>query len=136
MELARTAWHVRSRVRNVLVEYLLSRQDLDLLAEEERIRAEVVFVFEKRLDVGDVSRPDVDTARINLANTRLAIRTAEGRVTADGLILRPRSGCPSRRLTGWASPGPISRRLPPRRRSRPRRSSAPACSIGSTFARG
>lgn len=100
LELARTAWHVRSRVRSALVEYLLSRQDLDLLAEEERIRAEAVFVFEKLLAVGDVSRPDVDTARVNLANTRLAIRTAEGRVTAGRVDLAAALGVAVSALDG------------------------------------
>jgi outer membrane protein, heavy metal efflux system len=100
IDLARTAWQVRSRVRGALVEYLLARQDLDLLSDEERIRAEAVTVYEKRLEVGDVSRPELDTARIGLANTRLAVRTAEGRVVTSQADLAFALGVPLSALDG------------------------------------
>ena len=94
---AETAWRVRSRVRAAVLEHLLATRELGLRHAEEGVRAESVRVMELRLAVGDVSRPDVDGARIDLANTRLAVKAAEGaagrtRVGLAGALGLPVSG--------------------------------------------
>jgi outer membrane protein TolC len=98
--LAHTVWQVRSGVRGALLDHLLAGRELDVLRTEERVRAEAVHVIERRLVVGDVSRPDVDLARIELANARLAIHSAEWRVEQSRLALAAALGIPASAIEG------------------------------------
>lgn len=100
IELAATAWNMRSRVRATLLDHLLAARQLDLLRAEEAARADAVTLMEQRLGVGEVSRPDVDSARIELANTRLAIRAAQGSVAETRAALASALGVPDGALTG------------------------------------
>ena len=80
ISLGETAWQVRSRVRAALLDHLLVSRDLETLQQEQRTRSEAVDVFEKRLALGDVSRPDVDVARTSLMLAQLNIERAHGAV--------------------------------------------------------
>jgi outer membrane protein TolC len=112
LELAEAAWRVRSGVRATLLEHLFARREVELRQAEERIRAESVLVMEKRIAVGDVSRPDVDTARAELASTRLARRAAAGRVTETRAALAAAVGLPVSALEDVAVVGPDLDRVP------------------------
>ncbi len=112
LELAQAAWLVRSRVRRALVEYLFARQELVLLGAEERIRAESVTVMEKRLAIGDVSRPDVDAGRADLASARLAARSAEARVAGSLAALAGSLGVTVAAIDGVPLVWPELDRLP------------------------
>ena len=79
-DLADTAWKLRSSVRVALVDYLLASKNLDLLHSDEQIRDEQVRLLDQRFAVGEIPRPDLDLARIQLSQTRLAISSAEGQV--------------------------------------------------------
>lgn len=79
-DLADSAWKVRSGVRMALVNYLLDSRSLDLLRSEEQVRTDQVHILEQRLTVGEIPRPEVDLARIELSKTHLAISTAEGQL--------------------------------------------------------
>jgi outer membrane protein TolC len=80
LDLADTAWKLRSGVRAALLDYLIASRNLDLLFSEERIRGEQVNLLEQRFAVGEIPRPDLDPARIELSKAHLAISTAEGQV--------------------------------------------------------
>ena len=63
--------------------------------------------------MGDVSRPEVDLARIELANTRLAIRSAEGRVEQSRLALAAALGVPASAVEGLTLAWPALDSPPP-----------------------
>ena len=79
-DLADTAWKLRSGVRAALVDYLLATRNLDLLHSDEQIRSEQISLLEQRFAVGEIPRPDLGLARIQLSQTHLAISAAEGQV--------------------------------------------------------
>jgi len=76
--LADSAWKIRNQIRAALVDLLLASRQVDLLRSEEQIRSVQVELLQQRLEVGEISRPEVDRGRIELSNTRLAVRNAEG----------------------------------------------------------
>src|SRR5260370_10643137 len=79
-DLADSAWKIRSGVRLALLNYLLASRSLDLLRSEEQIRGDRVNILERGLSGGEIPRPEVDLARIELSKTHLAINSAEGRL--------------------------------------------------------
>lgn len=97
--LASTAWTVRAQVRSALVDYLAARRGLGLLQSEEHVLAEKVTLLGQRLAVGMISRPEVDTARIQQTQTLLAVRTAEGRLAQTEAALAAAIGIPTTALT-------------------------------------
>jgi outer membrane protein, heavy metal efflux system len=105
-DLADSAWKVRSGVRNALLNYLLAARSLDLLRSEETIRGEQVNILQKRLSVGDIPRPEVDLARIELSKAHLAINTVEGQLAEAKAALAASIGIPVAGLRGldfsWA----------------------------------
>jgi outer membrane protein TolC len=106
-DLAGAAWLVRSAVRKSLLDCFLAVRALDLLHSEERLRTAQVGLLERRLAVGEIPRPEVDLARIELAKTHLAIKTAEGRIAETRAILAAAIGVPVAALDGinfsWAT---------------------------------
>jgi len=120
LTLAQAMWQARSRVRTALVAHLLAERERDLLRDEERARQDAVRVLERRLSVGDVSRPDVDAARTDLATTRLSLLAAEGRVETTKVALASALGLPVGALDDialvWpnlAAPQPAEEIAPP-----------------------
>lgn len=94
LQLEEAAWQVRSSVRAALAEHLIAQRKLELLCTEQAVRAEAVTILEKRLAVGEVSRPDVDAARIGFSHSALAIKSAEGRVSESLATLAMSLGVP------------------------------------------
>jgi outer membrane protein, heavy metal efflux system len=80
-DLADSAWKVRSGVRLALLNYILAARSLDLLRFEETIRGEQVNILQQRFSVGEIPRPEVDLARIELSKAHLAINTVEGQLS-------------------------------------------------------
>ena len=76
ISLGETAWQVRSRVRSALLEHLLASRELALLRREIAIRREAVGIYEKRLAVGEASRPEVDTSRTALTLLQVSMQRA------------------------------------------------------------
>jgi outer membrane protein, heavy metal efflux system len=93
-DLADIAWKVRSGVRAALLNYLLASRNLDLLRSEEEFRREQVGLLERRLAVGEIPRPEVDLARIELSRAHLAIATDEGQVSETKAALADSIGVP------------------------------------------
>jgi outer membrane protein TolC len=81
-DLADSAWAVVMGVRLTLLNYLVASRNLDLLRTEEKVRGDQVAILEHVLSVGEITRLDVDLARIEASKTQVATRTAEGQ-TAD-----------------------------------------------------
>lgn len=100
LNIAETVWKVRSRLRSIISNYLLSVQNLELLKAEEAIRAEYVSLLEIKLELGDIPGTDVESARINLSRTRLIVKAAEGRVDETSILLAESLGVPVSAVTG------------------------------------
>ncbi len=98
--LAETAWKVRSGVRAALVAQLYAVRQLKVLQSEEHLRSQQVKLLEQRLMVGEIPRPEVDGARIQLANTQLAVRAEEGRISETRVALAAAIGVPVAALDG------------------------------------
>jgi len=100
LQVAETAWQVRSRLRAALVEHLLARRKLELLRAEETARADAARIMEQRLAVGEISRPDMNAVRAERSTTRVALKAAEGRVTETLAMLAAALGVPVSALAG------------------------------------
>lgn len=98
--LAETAWRVRARARAALLDHLLALKQLELLRAEHGLRNEAVAVLDRRLAVGEASRPDVELARADMAQTDLAVRFGEGRVAETRSALAVALGLPLAALDG------------------------------------
>jgi len=94
LEVMETAWRLRVRVGNALLDYLFAVRETRLLTEEENIRLESAQLLRARLAVGEVSRPDVDVAEGELSAARLNVRTAEGHVAQTLAALAGAVGLP------------------------------------------
>lgn len=100
-DLADSAWRVRSGVRVALLNYLLAGRNLELLRSEEQVRIDQVNLLEQRLTVGEIPRPEIDLARIELSKTHLAISTAEGQLNEAKAALAAAIGIPAAGLPGF-----------------------------------
>ncbi len=100
IQLAQTAWTVRSRVRSALVDYLFSVQAADLLRKQEALRSRYVALTESRFRAGEISLPDATTARIDLTALRQTLSVAEGQVHTAHAALAAAIGIPESGLTG------------------------------------
>lgn len=99
-DLADSAWRVHSGVRVALLNYLLASQSLGLLRSEEQVRGDQAKLLEQRLLVGEIPRPEVDLARIELSKTHLAINSAEGHLADANAALAASIGIPVAGLRG------------------------------------
>jgi len=99
-DLADSAWKVRSAVRLALLEYLLTSRTLDLLRSQEQIRGDQINILEQRLSAGEISRTEVDLARIELSKAHLAINTTEGELGEAKAALAASIGIPVAGLQG------------------------------------
>ena len=78
--LGETAWGVRSRLRPAVVDHLISGRELEQRSAEAQIRQEIVAIYERRLEVGEVATPFVTAARTDLSRVQLEIEQLQGRV--------------------------------------------------------
>ena len=99
-DLADSAWRVRSGVRIALLNYLLASRSLDLLRSEEQVRQGQADLLEQRFALGEIPRPEVDIARIELSKTHLAISTVEGQTAEAKAALAFSIGIPVAALQG------------------------------------
>lgn len=98
--LASAAWTVRAQVRSALLAYVAAKRRLGLLHAGERLRAEQVQLLEQRLAVGMISRPQVDTVRIQHTQALLAAQVAGGSVSQMKASLAAAIGVPAAALKG------------------------------------
>jgi outer membrane protein, heavy metal efflux system len=98
--LAATAWRVRSSVRAAALDYVSSLRRSEIFESEARLRSQEVQWLSERLTAGEVARPEVEAARVALMNTRLALRTVEGRIPEARTALAAAIGVPVSALEG------------------------------------
>src|SRR6516225_11510267 len=94
LDLAETAWKVRSGVRAALLDHFTAARDLVLLQSEEETRAQLIALLAQRLRVGDIARPELEASRFALLQTQIAIHAAEGRLAETRAALAAAIGIP------------------------------------------
>jgi outer membrane protein TolC len=94
LDLADSAWTVLAGVRLALLNYLLASRSLEIARSEETIRTDQVNILEKILSVGEITRLDVDLARIELSKTKVTIHAAEGQFAESKASLAAAIGIP------------------------------------------
>ncbi len=112
IQLAQTAWIVRSRVRSALVDTLFAAQSAELLRKEEALRTTYVDLTERQFRAGEIPLPDVTTARIDLTTLRQTFSVAEGQVHTTHAALAAAIGIPESGLDGKTLAWPDADRPP------------------------
>jgi cobalt-zinc-cadmium efflux system outer membrane protein len=80
IEIAQTAWQVRSRLANSLIEYSYASQRILILQKELDLRNEIVAMLEKRLSAGMASSVEMSNARLQLQKTQQVLDAEKGRI--------------------------------------------------------
>ena len=106
-DLADSAWTTVMGLRLALLNYLVASRNLDLLRSEQKSRQDQVAILEQISSVGEITKFNVDLARIELSKTTVAIRTAEGQVADTKGALAAAIGLPMAALDSieFAWPG-------------------------------
>jgi outer membrane protein TolC len=95
LDLAETAWKVRSGVRADFLNHFAAVRDLALLRSEQETRSQQTTLLAQRLQVGDIARPELEAGRFALLKTEIAIHDAEGRVAVTRAALAAAIGVPA-----------------------------------------
>jgi len=98
--LASSAWKVRSAVRTALLNYIVAVRSAAQMHSQDGVLTDRVGLLEKRLAVGEISRPELDLARIDLANAQLATLSAETQISETRTALAADIGIPVSALDG------------------------------------
>jgi len=98
--LVSSAWKVRSAVRTALVNYFVAVRNAEQMQAQVKILADRVRLLRKRLAAGEISRPELDLARIDLANARLGALNARTQIAQDRSLLAGAIGVPVSALDG------------------------------------
>lgn len=80
MNIAETAWRVRSRLRDTLLSLFHAAETKHILGKQEEIQREIVGLLQRRSDLGEDSVFVVTQADIALQHTRLSLFEAEKEV--------------------------------------------------------
>jgi cobalt-zinc-cadmium efflux system outer membrane protein len=99
-DLADSAWTVIVGVRLALLNYLVASRNLELLRSEEKVREDQVAILERVLSAGEITRLDVDVARIEASKTQVATYAAEGQTGDAKAALAAAIGVPVAGLEG------------------------------------
>lgn len=99
-DLGATAWQVRSRLRRRFTDHVFSVKELELSRDEEAIRAEYLSLLETKIEFRDISRLEVESARIELQRVRLQVKAAEGRVAETRAAMPEALGVPASAVEG------------------------------------
>jgi outer membrane protein, heavy metal efflux system len=100
LDLADSAWTVVMGARLALLNYLVASRNLELLRSEEKAREDEVAILGQVLSAGEITRLDVDLARMEASKTRVAARTAEGQAADAKAALAAAIGIPVAGLEG------------------------------------
>lgn len=98
--LSEAGWLLRGRIRSAFYDHLLAARRRDLLQAEESIRSEIVSIFDKRLEVGEAARPELDIYRVDLITSQAALQTAVGDMASTRAALAAAAGLPVSALEG------------------------------------
>ena len=98
--LAELAWRIRSQVRSALLNYLLDERNAALAQDAEQLQETRIRRATEQLELGEISRPEVETTRAAFLDAQMAARAAEGRLAPDRATLAASIGIPPRALEG------------------------------------
>jgi outer membrane protein TolC len=114
IRVAEAAWAVRSRVRRALVDLVFAQEIAATMRNQESLQSKYTDLLEARFHAGEIPLPEVTTARIDLTNSRQALRAAEGQVGTARAALAAAIGIPLSGLAGktvnWTA---VDQPLPP-----------------------
>lgn len=79
IEIGQTAWQVRSRLLNSLIEYNASLQQAHTLQQELALRSEIVAMLEARFSAGLISSVEMANARLQLQKIQQSLQAEMGR---------------------------------------------------------
>lgn len=114
LNIATVAWKVRSRLRTGLLDLYAAGRAETLLRREQSVRAELVKALRRRLDLGEVSRPDVTQAEISLAQAAVLLRETQRQKAEARVRVADALGLPVTAIEGITlSPDIFAARLPP-----------------------
>jgi outer membrane protein TolC len=102
IQLAQTAWVVRSQVRLAFVDHIFAMKAAQQLQTQVTLQTAYTDLIERRFRAGEIALPDLTTARIDLTNLRQALRIAEGQVNITQAALAAAIGIPDSALAGRA----------------------------------
>ena len=77
LKIAQTAWELRNQVALSLNEYEFNQQQNLLITTEQAQRAEIVAIYQKRVDLGEASKVELSTANLLLQSTNAALQSNE-----------------------------------------------------------
>ncbi|MGH9344400.1 MAG: TolC family protein [Terriglobia bacterium] len=112
LNLAEMAWTVRGNVRSALLNYLRAERDYGLSQLLERLRHARTARLSVELAAGEISRPELETARVALLDAQTAGRTAEARIAHGRAVLAAAIGIPAAALDGVRLDWPDFENLP------------------------
>lgn len=92
---ALTAWAIYGSVRDAIAGFQFATSTFALLREEEEIRVEYVSLLDTQVSVGELARPVLDGARVELQRTQLAVAGAQATIADARRDLARRTGVPS-----------------------------------------
>ena len=75
-----TAWNVRARLRQALVEYFCAQRALELFRAEAETQSQLTNFLQKRVEAGETSRFELTVARSQSLDATLALRAAQTRL--------------------------------------------------------
>ena len=75
LEMAQTAWQLRSNIALSLTEYQFNQQQIQLLIAEEIRRQEIVAIYQKRVSLGIASNVELSAAKLQLQSTTSSLNT-------------------------------------------------------------
>lgn len=100
LQLASSAWKVRSDVRAGLVDWTVARLSLESLQRQHELQSNVVAALEQRLAAGAVANSEVGLARIALSKMLVSAGEAKARSSASRVHLAQALGLPLSALEG------------------------------------
>jgi len=100
LDLASTAWQVRSRVRTSLLALWTAREERSILAEQQSLHEDNVRLLRLQWEAGAISAFELAQARAAADASRLALREAERREAEERVALSEAVGIPPVALDG------------------------------------
>ncbi len=94
LQLGETAWQVRDRVRAALLDHALAVRRVELLEHQRTLRSQMVALLQKRLQVGEISRSELQPARLEMATTATDFSIAEKQINSSRAALAQAVGVP------------------------------------------
>jgi len=91
---ALTAWAIYAGLRDALTSFQVATSELQSLREEHGIRTEYVSLLDTQVNLGELARPVLDAARVDLQRTELAVADADATREEMGRAIAHRIGIP------------------------------------------